>query len=587
MKFASDILLTGAPIDMFGIPGEDASELTLSYTRRQEGEILYLDITMSQKEALTPPPFSVYFEIPAVDLYTTWVPTVGAENLRPNWMGNTTRASLASWLPVQALLSAGGENRMTVALSNTCIPTGIVTGIREERATAVTKITFFTKPTSARKEYAVTVRLDFRPVRFYQAITEVSDWWETDCGYTPAYVPEGAREPIDSLWYSFHQDLDPEEMLKECRASRPFGLKTCIIDDGWQTDDSSRGYSYCGDWELATGKIPDMKAFCDELHKMDMKLVLWYSVPFVGLHSKAYERFKDMFLDFSHNTLQDVFVLDPRYKEVRDYLIGVYTKAQREWGLDGFKLDFIDSFYLQGRALEPDPRRDFTSLEEAVDALMTGVMEALTAVNPDVLIEFRQSYIGPAIRKFGNMLRVGDCPNDPISNRVAVLNMRLTSGHTAVHSDMLMWNAEDTVESAARALTSVLFSVPQISVRLDRYPEEHKKMLKTYLDFWYAHKTTLLDGKLEMLHPECRYTQARAKGDGEEVLVSYSDGLLLVEAPKSFIVNATSSDRLILRGAEGKSYRTSDCMGNVKAEGRIETDLSEIAVPVCGFLTVE
>ena len=63
----------------------------------------------------------------------------------------------------------------------------------------------------------------------------------------------------------------------------------------------------------------------------------------------------------------------------------LYEKALQDWGLDGFKLDFIDSFELSGKSLEADPRRDYTALDEAVDVLMTDVMKALTALKPDTV----------------------------------------------------------------------------------------------------------------------------------------------------------------------------------------------------------
>ena len=37
-------------------------------------------------------------------------------------------------------------------------------------------------------------------------------------------------------------------------------------------------------------------------------------------------------------------------------------------------------------------------------------MTRLTKIKTDVLIEFRQSYIGPLMRKYGNLFRAGDCP---------------------------------------------------------------------------------------------------------------------------------------------------------------------------------
>ncbi|MFS6558390.1 hypothetical protein VPJ68_23540, partial [Parabacteroides distasonis] len=92
-------------------------------------------------------------------------------------------------------------------------------------------------------------------------------------------------------------------------------------------------------------------------------------------------------------------VLDPRFPEVREFLCGLYENALRDWKLDGLKLDFIDRFKFTGE----DPAvaqnyagRDIKSLPAAVDTLMNGISRRLRAINPDVLIEFRQEYIGPA-----------------------------------------------------------------------------------------------------------------------------------------------------------------------------------------------
>ena len=127
--------------------------------------------------------------------------------------------------------------------------------------------------------------------------------------------------PMDSLWYSFHQMLSVEEIINECKLSKEMGMETVIIDDGWQTDDNNRGYAYCGDWELAESKVGDMKTMVDEIHKIGMKVMLWFSVPFVGEKSKIFDRFKGMYL--YHDSRLGTAVLDPRYKEVRDYLTTV------------------------------------------------------------------------------------------------------------------------------------------------------------------------------------------------------------------------------------------------------------------------
>lgn len=67
-------------------------------------------------------------------------------------------------------------------------------------------------------------------------------------------------------------------------------------------------------------------------------------------------------------------------------------------------------------------------LQIGTKPLMSEIMERLRAINPDVMIEFRQPYIGSLMRKYANMFRGTDCPNDAVSDRVRTLDLRFLSG---------------------------------------------------------------------------------------------------------------------------------------------------------------
>lgn len=564
--------------------GNSGAKLYIDNQQEKDG-ILLFDVHMILEKEEIPEQFKILFSVPDVDTYSVWSPSIRYDRyLGPNWRKRTTDARLASWMPLHSLVSPTGKNRMTVALSDAKTPTSLRTGECEENACIEWELNFFTIPVAPLKEYTATVRIDTRNIAYYDAIYDSVTWWEQSCGYQPAYVPEHARLPMNSLWYTYHQQLDVEDIIKECALSKPMGMDTVIVDDGWQTDDNNRGYQFCGDWEVAPAKVPDMKDFVRRVHETGMKIMLWFSVPFMGTGAKNYERFRDMLLDQTGDK-RTYFSLDPRYKEVREYLIDIYAKAVGEWGFDGLKLDFIDAFLLRGKSLEHDERRDHVSLEDAIDTLMIEVTDTLRSINPEVLIEFRQSYVGPAIRKYGNMLRVGDCPNDAIRNRQNVVNLRLTSGNTAVHSDMLMWHPDDSVESAALQFVSALYSVPQISVKLATLPKDHKTMLAFYLSFWKEHRVTLMDGKLLAANPESAYSIVCAQKDGKAIFTSYTDVSIDCSSYASVIaINATRYDSLILKGADGKAYTVLDCMGNTVEKGSIKGALCEVKVPLCGMV---
>ncbi|MBQ3007562.1 MAG: alpha-galactosidase [Clostridia bacterium] len=551
------------------------------------GDILYLTVDMTLPSPEIPEPFFIRWNFGASDCYSTWNPSLlNIHTLAAEWSMLTLQSRLASWMPVQSIISNEGKNKLCIAVSDVDTPINIGTGICEENATLECEIEFFTKPSSPTDHYTATVRFDMREIPFYDSIYDTADWWENECGYKPARVPESAKMPMDSLWYSFHQKLDKDEIIRECKASKEIGLETVIIDDGWQTDNNSRGYAYCGDWQVAPKKIGDMAELVEKIHDIGMKVILWYSVPFMGKYTEKFKEFEGMFLEGSGND-ETFFGLDPRYKKVREYLVSVYEKAVRDWKLDGLKLDFIDSFILKGKSLEHDEKRDYQSLEDAIHALMSEIKASLIAINPDIMIEFRQSYVGPSIRKYGNMLRVGDCPCDALRNRIGIINLRLTSGKTAVHSDMLMWNSDDTPENAALQFASIIFGVPQVSVRVDKLPKEHYEMLKFYISFWKEWKDVLLDGKLTAKNPESNYSTACSTLGNKSVTVSFTNPVVTAATEKAAAINASMHSSLIIKDACGKNYKVVSCTGKVISEGKIGTPIEEINVPTSGIIFID
>lgn len=564
----------------------ETAKIEISELYEKNG-VKFFDVTYSTPEEQVPQPFKVLFDLPDIDCYSVFSPMIFREKHHkgPNWGKRVTTSRLASGMPVHQLLSADGKNRYTFAIDDAKTPTSIGTGTHEETARVFVAIEFFSQPTASIKSYKATVRFDDRDIPYYDSIYDTTAWWENECGYTPAYVPEHARLPMNSLWYSFHQKLDPDEIVKQCELSKPLGMDTVIVDDGWQCADNNRGYAYCGDWEVCTEKIPDMKNLVDRVHETGMKFMLWYSVPWMGKFSKNYERFSTMLLD--GNYTDRWAALDPRYKEVRDFIVGIYKNAVLDWGLDGLKLDFIDSFKLAGKSLEYDERRDISSLEEAVDTLMKEVADTLTAINPDILIEFRQTYVGPTIRKYGNMMRVFDCPADAIRNRTESVSLRYTCGKTAVHSDMLMWNYDDTVEAAAMQFVGALYTVPQVSVLIDKLSDEHYKMVKYYLSFWREHREILIDGKLTANNPESMYSSITSALDSKAVVTLYADRVIDTVYDYLVAVNATPKDTIFVKGYNGREYTVVNCMGEEVAKGKVTADIFEVAVPMCGMVTIK
>ncbi|MBE7056074.1 MAG: alpha-galactosidase [Ruminococcaceae bacterium] len=560
------------------------------YEIKEENDKTFIEISAFSEKADKLNLWLTWFE-EATATGATFSPTghIG-RTIVPDWGGWNYHHACGS-APFYSSVDYNDKNNLAIACQDALNYVGIQLGLEEE--TCRFKCGVHVRIDYDIKEYKTVVLIDKRPLPFYQVAQEVSKWWEMTPGYEPTNVPEDTREPFYSTWYSFHQHTDAEEILKELEKAKNYGCKGVIVDDGWQTDSNSRGYDYCGDWEPFTGKIPDMKAFVDGVHKLGMKILLWYGVPMMGKKAKNIKKFEGKFIA---GNVESGGTFDPRYPEVREYLKNIYVKAQKEWGLDGFKLDFVDSFHSNYPNIEKAsfaPGKDCDSIYVGVDKLLKDVLTTLKEVNPDIMIEFRQSYIGPLMRTYGNIFRAADCPADSRVNRLDILTLRIFSGKTTIQSDMIMWNVNDTAENAAFQFTNILFAVPQISMRWDALPESHQKMLKFYVDFWKKHKTTLLDGEMFYKDYHAGFNFASAWDENCQVGAIYGSelGYINKKSKEINIVNATMNEEIYVKNCAGEikgTYKILNCMGDTVEDGNIilKNGINSFNIPVNGILVI-
>jgi alpha-galactosidase len=222
---------------------------------------------------------------------------------------------------------------------------------------------------------------------------------------------------------------------------------------------------------------------------------------------------------------------------------------------------------------------------------MKDVVARLGRISPDVLIEFRQQYMGPAIRQYGNMIRATDCPADLAANRRRVADLRLTSGSTAVHSDMLVWSADETPENAARAVLSAIFGVVQYSMVLQRLPESHCRMMRHWIDFSRIHRDALLKDGFRPHHPEMQYPWIESWNDKEHIVSAYSDGIVLsadAREKTAYAINASQVPSLVLDVADDQTLAdVFDTFGTFVRRQKLEAGLNRISVPVGGYIRME
>ena len=528
------------------------------------------------------------FYFPATDIIGQWHPLCGADRaVKADWFPGTKSMTSIS-APVTCFFNGNSRNRHTIALSEIKQIVNMKYGIHEEDGT-MRCFTEITLPSGYEKDsYTLKIWESEVDEPYWDTLSKVSKWWEEDQKLAIMGVPSCARETMYSFWYSQHQNVSAESVEAECELAAKLGFKNIIVDDGWQTDDNNRGYSFCGDWEPSPNKFPDFPAHVKKVQDMGLKYIMWFSVPFLGMKAKKWEEFKDKIL--CYDDFQQAAVLDIRYPEVREFLKGIYKKSIEKWGLDGLKLDFIDEFYLRPETPEYNENMDYVDVQDAVDVLLTEVMEELRALRPDIMIEFRQKYIGPQIRKYGNFLRVMDCPLSGLSNRVGTIDLRLLSGETATHSDMLMWHKDEKPEDAALQIISSIFSTVQISFDLSNVNGDMEKMLKHWMNFMDENVELLQCTQIKPLEPENLYPEVSVENENTRIQVNYSKGRVvdLRDMREKFCyINGNKAGEVLFKmnTIQKMNYQVLDCMGNELETSCFENKKwGEIEVPTAGMV---
>ena len=568
--------------------GEYAAQLNVDLVESSHTRDMYR-LTIEQRYQSKP--LYIKWKLPAKGIRGAWTTnSVLDKRFKTDWELPSLHSSISNDAPIISLFGHNDENIMTLACTDLVDYIPIEASLREEDNHFYFVIHLFTQHRVI-GDYESAIIIDRSPDHFSHVVQRLSLWSVDSSNLsTRGSLPHLAQTPLYSTWYSFHQNLNEKRLLSECHLAKSLGYDLIIVDDGWQTRDDKRGYDYTGDWR--NERFEDVASFVRNVHQMDMGIMFWYAAPFCGKKSDAYHRFKGKFLTELHPWAP---VFDPRYPEVRRYLVDIYVNAVTAWQLDGFKLDFIDAFKVY-----PDTEqgllegRDTISVSEGVFLLIQDIAQTLLAINPDVLIEFRQQYISPVLQILGNMYRAFDCPNDSVMNRVRTTDVKLICGNSAVHSDMITWSPQEDIEVAALQFSSILFSVPQLSVPLDQRSDEELAMISFFTNYWRAHKSILMGGVFTAFKPLSNYPILSAIADDKAIIGIYDDVVipLTVSHQSMDIINGKLSKSVFIdcRADLGSwAYKIKNCMGQLIQKDKIDLShkLHKVECPANGIIFLE
>ncbi|WP_051967483.1 glycoside hydrolase family 36 protein [Kitasatospora mediocidica] len=538
--------------------------------------ILLVEAGAERPDDAGPVRIRVEWRLPCTGATALWTPATGTRWLPPSW--NTPRtASLPSGAPVGSLIATGDAALCTFAVGETVLPVTIGEGAVEESGEFVWWVEHELTPGGE----PLRLRLDLTQRHFAETLADAAAWWAALVA--PVAVPDAAFLPVFCTWYALHLDMTAADVERLAALAAPLGFAALIVDDGWQTDEVSRSYATAGDWQPAPGGFPDFGAHVKRVQSLGLAYLLWHSLPFAGDRSEAAERLAGHTL--AHLPELETSVLDPGSAPVRAHLVERLAAAVEAYGVDGLKIDFIDTFARYAR--------DQSAVAVGVHRLLAELDARLRADRPDLLVEHRQGYVGPGLWPYATMVRATDCPHNAVENRVRCTDLRLTAGPLAVHADPLTWHPQESPEQIAVLLQSVLFATPQVSVDLARQSPEQLAALRFWLSVGREHIDLLQRGGFRPHRPELGYPLLEARRGAGLAFGRYAPVTIPVTGEWELLLVANADPDPLVRLRFGQEpgrllISVQDCTGAMLMVTGSAGDETELAldVPQGGLLTV-
>ncbi len=490
-------------------------------------------------------------------------------------------------------LTINDQNQITFTCKDAYQAKFVSSNIREENDTIVFNLGFFedNPPLSNLQDYQAEVLVDFRNIHFSKAIYDASRWFLEDEFKHGVPRVDTTNVPVFSTWYPMHRNIPLENITKELDSLRTFNFKSVLVDDGWQSLVKMKidtAYTY----EAESYKT--MSLFKQKCLDMKLPLYLWYSIPFMGGNPVVMKKFDGKYLRY--RAPRQMYVLDPRYADVRNYLVSTYANFLKAWQFDGYWFDFLKGFYPKdGAVIDEDKGRDFVSIEMAVDTLYSAMSKRLKSINPNIFLGQKFQVAGPNLISYQNFLTGFVGVENTQVVREKMVNNRLLYGKYTPFMEIVAITPRDKVEDIALKLQSVLFGNPYLSFFISTLPQESKQTIRFWLNYWKKNYKVIFEGDFEPMQVSRFYPVVKVENELKTIYMIYEDysiNLPIVLNSTIDVINSkVTGDVHFLLSKSGLlyNYEIFNCMGKSVEKGVIKSrnkNSMDFIVPSAGFIRI-
>lgn len=537
-----------------------------------------------------PPEFSLSFKFPKNKINQLWNSQTWSNK---SFFSLPAYDRAAANFSIISGLTLNDQNQITFTCDDRFDSRFISTFVKEQDDTLVFGLGFFedNPPLSNMQDYEVHILVDFRNIHFSEAIYEASKWRFQELFNQAAMDFKHTDLPVFSTWYPMHRNIPFENITRELDSLKTFGFKSILMDDEWRSLVKMKVdtiYTY------EENSFETLQIFDKKRKDMGLKLFMWYSLPFMGGNPVIAKRFEGKYLRYK--APRQIYVLDPRYPEVRQYLISTYYNFYKGWQFDGFWFDFMNDFYPQESVtVSDDLGRDFVDVQLAVDSLMSGMNRRLRSIDPTIFMGQDFTPVGPDQNNYQNFLAGFVGVNSTKLIREKMVNNRLLYGRYTPFMEIMGVHPRDKSEEVARKFQSILFGNPYLSFFTTTLPEDTKQTIRFWLNYWKENRHVLMESEFEPQKVSNQYPIIKVQNKEKIIYALYSDFTLnlplivdrtidIINSKETTLLNFTVSDQ----GAT-YNYEIYNHMGVLTQHDELKTkrkNTVEFEVPEGGFLRI-
>ena len=548
-----------------------------------------LNIYLHSAFAAAPPSFNVSVKFPKDKINQIWNSKTWSNK---SFFSIPSYDRAAAGFSIISGLTINDQNQITFTCKDAYKARFVSSNIREENDSIVFNLGFFedNPPLSNLQDYQAEVLVDFRNIHFSKAIYDASSWFLADEFKQGVARVDTTNVPVFSTWYPMHRNIPLENITGELDSLRSFNFKSILIDDGWQSLVKMKvdtAFSY----EESSYKT--MKLFKQKCDQMGLPLYLWYSIPFVGGNPVVLKKFEGKYIRY--RAPRQMYVLDPRYPEVRKYLVSTYANFLKEWQIDGYWFDFLKGFYpKEGAVIDEDKGRDFVSIDLAVDTLYADMESRLRKIKPNVFMGQQFQVVGPNLVSYQNFLTGFVGVENTQVVREKMVNNRLLYGKYTPFMEVVAVNPRDKVEDIARKMQAVLFGNPYLSFFMTTLPQESRQTIRFWLNYWKKNYKVIFDGDFEPMQVSRFYPVIKVENQQKAIYILYEEYAInlpmVLSVPIEVINSKVTEDVHFMLSKPGVqyNYETFNCKGQSVGKGIVKSKKNtlDVLVPSAGFIRI-